>query len=277
MMNDRNIEVTHIERGRDGDGYVVDVEFCGIGIAGVGVVLYADDDLVAIDLDRIFPAAAAPSVRAGDLSPLPPWARRLIRRCASYTEISPSGAGIHIFLRAALPTQRGHRGRSVRLEAYDRNHTMSVTGDHIAGTPTTIHDRQTEIDRVVAPMLPHTPPPQPVASMQQQQQSRWSRPQLTDREILDHARAHPICGHKFASMFDFGDISRFDGDASAADFSLCYQLSFATGGDCARVDSLFRQSALFRPAKWDSRRRDSSYGRDTVSKAVASEQRNRRK
>lgn len=46
-------------------------------------------------------------------------------------------------------------------------------------------------------------------------------------------------------------------------------LAFWTGPDAARVDALFRSSGLMRP-KWDTRRKGSTYGADTVAKAIAS-------
>jgi putative DNA primase/helicase len=64
---------------------------------GVGFVLAAADPYVGIDLD-------------GCIEPdgtIAPWARAIIDRLRSYTEISPSGTGIHIIVRANLP--RGRR------------------------------------------------------------------------------------------------------------------------------------------------------------------------
>jgi hypothetical protein len=55
--------------------------------------------------------------------------------------------------------------------------------------------------------------------------------------------------------------------SSEADLALCSLLASWTN-DPAHIDSLFRQSALFRP-KWDERRGDGTYGDRTILRAIA--------
>lgn len=62
-----------------------------------------------------------------------------------------------------------------------------------------------------------------------------------------------------------GDTSICGGDHSKADQMLCNGLCWVTGGDSGRMDSLFRQSALYRP-KWD--RKD--YSSRTIDNAISS-------
>jgi len=70
-------------------------------------------------------------------------------------------------------------------------------------------------------------------------------------------------GAKFIALFDEGDISKY-GSQSEADQALCNILAFYTGGDSSRMDTLFRQSKLYR-GKWD--RED--YRAATMEKAIA--------
>lgn len=65
-----------------------------------------------------------------------------------------------------------------------------------------------------------------------------------------------------------GDCSAQGGDHSAADMALCSHLAFWLGGDAGRVDRVFRSSGLMRE-KWDSRRGGTTYGAQTVDRAVA--------
>ena len=69
-------------------------------------------------------------------------------------------------------------------------------------------------------------------------------------------------GDKFSSLFDKGDISGY-GSPSEADQALCNFLAFYTGGDMDEMDSLFRQSKLYRD-KWN--RED--YRTSTMENAV---------
>src|SRR6185369_1853678 len=57
-------------------------------------------------------------------------------------------------------------------------------------------------------------------------------------------------------------------DRSAADLALCNLLAFWTGRDATRMDRLFRGSGLMRE-KWDSRRGETTYGGQTIARAIA--------
>jgi putative DNA primase/helicase len=74
-------------------------------------------------------------------------------------------------------------------------------------------------------------------------------------------------GTAFSALWS-GDLSAFNDDDSAGDLALCNHLAFWTGRDVERMDRLFRQSALMR-TKWDSRRGDATYGRQTIDRAIA--------
>ena len=74
------------------------------------------------------------------------WAWEIIEELDSYTEISPSGTGVHILVRGELPEGRNRKGR---FEAYDRGRYFTVTGKHLAGTPQSIESRQEELRGVV--------------------------------------------------------------------------------------------------------------------------------
>lgn len=74
--------------------------------SGVGFVLTEGDNLVMIDLD-------------GCLDPeteqLNEFAAEMVERFSSYTEISPSRTGVHIFVRGTIP---GPRNRTDGIEFY---------------------------------------------------------------------------------------------------------------------------------------------------------------
>ena len=91
------------------------------------------------------------------------------------------------------------------------------------------------------------------------------RPEIKDdAELLALAR-NARNGAKFTALFDDGNIGGY-ASQSEADAALCSILSYWTNGDAARVDRLFRLSALYRPAKWDSIRvRGQTYGAATIS------------
>jgi putative DNA primase/helicase len=77
-------------------------------------------------------------------------------------------------------------------------------------------------------------------------------------------------GPKFNRLWS-GDFSAYPSQ-SEADLALCRILAFWTRRDAARIDSLFRQSGLFRP-KWDVPHfgGGKTYGQATIEKAIECE------
>ena len=225
--------------------------FDGIGLALVG------DGLTALDLDSCVAAEQSDAVRDGDLADVTAWARAVIIELDSYTELSPSASGIRIFVRATLPAGCGNRKAS--FEAYDRARYITVTGDHIVTMPRTIEQRQDALDALLARMLPQ------ICDVPA---SRIPIATSDDDELLERARSARN-GFRFEALFDRGELAVFGGDHSRADLALCSMLAFWCGDDQARLERLFRRSALYRE-KWDERhtRSGDTYGQMTVLKAL---------
>ncbi len=217
-------------------------------LAGVGYVFTADDPYVGIDLD---------SCRDPESGELAAWARGIVEALDSYTEISPSGAGVHIFVRAHLPPGGRKRGK---VEMYDAGRYFTVTATPLPGTSPTIADRQTEIEAVHAEWFGKPPATLPGKAQPPRDDS--------DAALLRQMFASRN-GGRIEALWH-GDTSAHQSDQSSADLALCDHLAYWTGGDAGRVDGLFRQSALMRP-KWDERHRadGATYGELTVAKAVS--------
>lgn len=81
-------------------------------------------------------------------------------------------------------------------------------------------------------------------------------------DILNIARRAKN-GDRFIALYDLGDTSEFSYDDSRADLALCCMLAFYLGGDTERMDTAFRESALYR-YKWE--RED--YRKRTMLKAI---------
>jgi putative DNA primase/helicase len=208
---------------------------------GVGIVL--GDGLVGVDLDHC---------RDPQTGELADEAQRIIRALHSYTEVSPSGTGVHILLRGTLPPGRRRAGA---VEMYSDGRYFTVSGQHVAGTPRTIEDRHAELGQLHARLFPA---PAPVST---------PAPGVTasDTALLALA-ARASNGARFSALWD-GDTSAYNGDDSAADLALCNLLSFWTDRDSDRIDRLFRQSGLMRE-KWDTRRGAQTYGDLTIARAL---------
>lgn len=214
---------------------------------GIGFVFADDDSFCGVDLDDCL----------DDAGNLTAEAEGIVQRLETYTEISPSGRGVKLFLRASLPPGGNRKGK---VEIYDRRRYFTVTGRHLAGTPTTIEERQRELETVHAEIF-RSPAPRPAA-----RPPVAIRPPAEDAELLARARSAKN-GRKFMGLYYCGDLSAYGGDDSVADLALCGLLAFWCGSDAERIDRLFRQSALMRE-KWDCGRGATTYGARTIDAAL---------
>jgi AAA domain len=216
------------------------------GYDGIGFVFTSEDDLCGVDLDKCL------DPETGEIDS---WAWKIVEELDSYTEISPSGTGVHILVRSALPRGRNRKGR---FEAYDRSRYFTVTGKHLTGTPQTIERRQEELLGVVSRVFGeggtngHT---KPIVSSEQPDKD------LSDDDAIRRALS-ATNGERFSRLWS-GDVSGYSSH-SEADLALCGMLAFWTGGEANRIDSLFRQSGLYRE-KWDR----NDYRNRTIAEALS--------
>jgi putative DNA primase/helicase len=136
---------------------------------------------------------------------------------------------------------------------------VTVTGQHLAGTPDAIEARQDELAAVYHEHLDngnhHSPGHAAGAT------------DLTDEQIIVKA-SRCRNGRRFQALFFQGDISAYDGDDSRADDDLAHWFLYFCGSDPDRVIRLMWQSALARE-KW--KRPD--YLRLTVANAMKMQRR----
>jgi len=210
---------------------------------GVGFVFTEDDPFCGVDLDNCLNP---------DTGEVEPWAMKIVEDLTSYTEISPSGTGLHIIVHAKLP-EGGNRKH--KIEMYDQRRFFTVTGRRLTGTPYRIEARQTRISSLHAHLFP--PQEKPSLSLTD---AAYTTPDLSDDEIL-HRATSAANGERFAALWR-GDRSAYPSD-SEADLALCSMLAFWTGPDKDRIASLVARSGLARD-KWN--RED--YRRRTIDRAL---------
>lgn len=209
----------------------------------------------------------------------------LLETLDTYTEVSPSETGYRAFAlgtkpdgptRADLPCDPV-LNETPHLEVYDGSggRYLTVTGQHVSGTPDTIETRPQEITAVCEEYLVDDEPLKPtsdggVSTAQDNTTPRVNAPEsgprdaasdLSDDELIERAK-NAGNGDKFRQLWN-GDTSEHPSH-SEADLALCGLLTFWTGGDRQRIDRLFRQSGLYRE-KWD---RD-DYRERTIKKALS--------
>ena len=192
------------------------VEECGF--SGLGFVFTESDPYIGIDVD-------------GSIDD------ELVQFMDSYTERSPSGTGVHIFIKGELPD--GGRGRrSGKLEVYARERFFTMTGQ-------VYHDAPIRSDaEKLAQFMAYFPERNETVL----EDVVEGEPPLRDDEVLTAVRTSAQSA-VFAKLWD-GDWQDTHESQSDADAALLSRLRFWTGGHRAQSLRLFGQSMLGRRDKW---------------------------
>jgi len=209
---------------------------------GVGYVFAAGDPFAGVDLDDCLdPATGA----------LADWAAFVVWLLDGYTEVSPSGRGVKVIVRGALPPgRRGWGGNGL----YESHRYFTITGQRLPASPPDIPDRAEQIAQLHRLLFPPARPAPPVRHIP-------APLSLTDDEVIARA-GEAANGAKFRALWA-GDSSAY-GSQSEADAALVSLLRFWVGDDEARIDAIFRRSGLCR-GKWEER---ADYRRRTIALAA---------
>ena len=217
-------------------------------VNGIGFVFSDEDPFTGIDLDSpkgedgevILETAVYYTQRNQYIIP---WAKEILDELDTYTEISPSGHGLHAILEGTMPP--GSRNRKGSIEVYDRTRYFTFTGQALERYPSEIHERQVQLESILSKHLESPPPDrtQPV-------HSTGENLDLEDEKIL-YKLKRAANAAKFERLFA-GDKSDYEGDHSRSDAGLCTMIAFYTD-DPAQVDRIFRASGLYRPKKWNEK------------------------
>jgi putative DNA primase/helicase len=209
---------------------------------GIGFVLSSGDGLAGIDLDHC----------VDENGKIDEEAQGIIDAINSYTEFSPSGTGVRIFLTNNGNGMRGNRKGN--LEIYTHSRYLTVTGHHVVGTPTTIENRSEELselhERVFGPEREAVETPTPTAMLNVEE--------IEERlEIAKDSR-----GAEKIEKLLAGNTEGYDSH-SEADLALCCHLAFWLDKDAVAMDTVFRASGLYR-AKWER----ADYRDHTIGRAI---------
>jgi hypothetical protein len=221
-------------------------------LAGLGFMLL--DPYVALDIDHC----------VDDDGAIELWARQIIDEISSYAEISPSGRGVRIIATGSISAAAKRNGVEIyqpRLVngAVKGGRYVTVTGNHIAGTPTEVA------------------PCEHLESLRKRINGDQVRPYLhssttTSLRLVSNSGCGSDIPLKQSADFEAlwrGDEayvrSRYGADNSAADLGMMNLLAIKTDGDRDSMESLFTESARGARDKWRDRE---DYRRRTIDKSL---------
>lgn len=237
---------------------------------GLGFVLTEDNVYAGADLD---------GCRDPETGNIESWAQEVIGTLDSYTEVSPSGTGLRVFVQGFLPDGRtrseqpteldatAELEKTTELEMYDGGRYLTFTGDHLESTPTDVKQRNSAFHKIHEEYVAKESPDDEAATADDDEQDDALDLDLDDEEVLKRAR-NAKNGEKFKRLENGYDGYHGD-DTSVADKAFCQLLAFWTGGDRVQMDRLFRNSDRMRDKWTEVHSSDGdTYGEMTIQAAL---------
>jgi len=220
-----------------------------------GLGFYVEAPYLVIDIDGCVNPAT------GDVEL---YAAEIVQELNSYTEASPSGTGLHIWIRGEKPGDKCRKG----IEIYSTKRFLTVTGVHVPVTPKEI--RTVDITPLYNRMLagdftdgqpaqvdkPESNPQRLTTEIQSTGNVLTTKLQLLMRGEIFSLKPFTI-GDQHGNILEYPSQSEADG-------ALSVLLAFKHKGDAAAIDGDFRISALYR-SKWDR----VDYRDSTIKSAIA--------
>ncbi|WP_156127310.1 VapE domain-containing protein [Methylobacterium sp. UNCCL110] len=215
------------------------------GFDGIGVVINRNDSLVCIDIDDI-----------EDISKAPDFINQ------SYTELSPSEKGLHLWVRGQKPEWVGTKQNGIEMYGNEKESFLTVTGNIFINKP--VMANQTLIMSIAEKYFPNQKPQEEQPKQQQKKVIKFK--QVPDNVVLNKMFDSKN-GDEIKNLFN-GDISNYcdeNGrpDPSRADQALSNHLAYWTNNDSEQMDRLFKKSGLYRE-KWNR----TDYVKRTIKKAI---------
>ncbi len=105
---------------------------------GIGYVLHEGDDLTATDIDHCFNPDGT----------LQDWAQEIVNYAETYFEKSPSGEGLRGLARGKV--SKAYISHEGQVEIYSTKRYVTITGNHLPGTPDSIEPAPKTIAALIA-------------------------------------------------------------------------------------------------------------------------------
>lgn len=215
---------------------------CDKSISGLGF-MFSNTPYVGIDIDHC--------IQNKKFSEL---AREIITTFQSYTEISPSGTGVHIICKGKI--EAGRKNSTLGLEMYDSGRYFTVTG-RVLKNYQNIVECQNQIDSICEKYFE--------VKKSEKAPKQQSISHFEDQKLIEIAIKSQN-GGKFGDLYA-GNWQNYYKSQSEADIALCNMLAFWTACDFEQMDRIFRTSGLMRN-KWNEMHGINTYGDMTITKAI---------
>jgi predicted P-loop ATPase len=197
---------------------------------GKGIVFSREKLLLGIDIDNCLNKDTK-EIEHDKITAI----ETLIEQADTYTEISPSGTGLHLFLALANPFTPIVNKKSP-FEIYTSGRFFTVTNNPFDGDKPVRLVTMPELESILS-IIGY-----PWGKTTSLETISETASNLSDGDILNKMFSSKN-GEKIKALYN-GDLSQHNGDHSLADSALCSHLAFWTGGNRDSIERLWVSSPL---------------------------------
>lgn len=217
---------------------------------GIGIIFTPEETLLGIDIDHVLENKKLVGEHAAQIA-------ALIKNADTYTEISPSGSGLHAYLKIEGRLTLSSNRRSP-FEAYTSGRFFTFTEDSYGKKKPIRTVTQEEAVGILESI--GYPWNKKSEAKELIHVNRFS-----DEELLAKMFGSKN-GEKIKDIYA-GDVNAYDGDVSRADSSLLNHLAFWSGKDAEQMERLWLESPLGQREKTLKRK---DYRTRSIENAIAS-------
>jgi putative DNA primase/helicase len=238
---------------------------------GVGFVIQGravDEQIVGFDLD------GCRDPKTGDITS---WAEAIVNQLDSYTEFTPSGFGLRVWVKGKLPgkdrvfnlaTNAGF-GKKVKIEVFDKARYFAVTSQSFFEESCEVETRDlTEVYKLCSEFKKQFPVNQSTEIETDGNTTEMTSAQIKQAGTVITNKLHLLMTGKIVSekpvIIEDGLGNSIEYPSrSEADMALCTQLALEHGSNPDLIAAEFAKSCLYRE-KWE---RD-TYQTPTINRAI---------
>lgn len=227
--------------------------------SGVGFTISKNFPLLCIDLDHCLDTSG--KITRDDF-------HILMEAADTYTEVSPSGDGLHIILQLeehfSLISNKKVNDDGTAFECYTEGRYFTFTGKEF-GTPTPVRKVSAEVADELLRMVGY-PWGKSEEKPKEKVDATTIQLDLNDSVVLEKMFASKG-GNNIQKLYN-GDTSLYNNDHSAADSALCLHLAFWTQKNADQIERIWLASQLGNRAKTQDPKNRENYVVRTIRNAI---------
>ena len=232
----------------------IDLDNGSNGFRGIGIVLH-DSKLLCIDIDHVLEASEV-------YHPQEEKILKLLKEANTFTEISQSGTGLHLFFELSFPFTP-LVNKKAPFEIYTKGRYIATTGNSYDKEPRDV--RLVSTEKELLEILCVIGYPWNKETYYKQDETGPSKIEnFSDEEVLKRMFSSKK-GVALEGLYN-GDTSKYDGDDSSADLAFCSHLAFWTSKNKEQIERIWLTSPLGSREKTRDRK---DYRNRTIAIAIS--------